>query len=196
MDQGHRFFTAQDVQPILDQCPATATVQRTQSNYNDAFSRPLAPMLLISTLLNAMQNKLESPIKFEYDQASLDLITLIMKVARFNKASAKSVTTENAHQGCFATNQLLHHYQELLKLVTKYNKDAKDIQVQVKTAIFPLEGIFMATIRLITTQTKIIVDNEKDALFRSLTYLSNKRSGSDSNRGQQRSSRGSKRGRR
>ena len=195
MDYIHQFFTKDESQPILDQCPATTTVQRLQSVFNDAFSRPLAPMLLVSIILQAVQNKLDSPILFPHNQATVDLINIIMKTARFNKASAKSVTTENAHQGCFATNQLLHHYQELLSLITGFNKDSANFQIQLHTSVYALEGIYIATIRLITTKTKIIVDNEKDALFKSLNYLKSKRSGSETGRPNSRGSRGNKRGR-
>ena len=139
--------------------------------------------------------KVDNQILFPLKQATVDLINILMKTARFNKAIAKSVTTENTHQGCFATNQLLHHYQKLLSLITGFNKTSTDFQIQLKTSVFALEGIFMAIIRLITTKTKIIIDNEKHALFKSLRYLSSNRSGSESGRPNSRGSLGTKRGR-
>ena len=149
-------------------------------------------MLMVSTILQAIQNKLDSPVALRYEESTVELINIVMKIARFNKACAKSVNTENAHQGCFATNQLLHHYHELLKLVCAYNKTSTNVQLQLKTAVFPLEGIFMGTIRLVSTNTKIILDHEKDALFRSLNYLKSKRSGSDNGRASTRGKRGRK----
>ena len=97
-----------DTQHKLDQCLATTTVARLQSQFNDVFNRDLAPMYLISILLQAIQNQLETPAKFDLNEPTLQLIEIIMKVARYNKASSKSVTVENSHQGCFATNQLFH----------------------------------------------------------------------------------------
>ena len=196
MQHKHQFFTSEESQRILDQCPATTTVQRMQSLFNDIFSRQTAPMLMVSTILQAIQNKLDSPALFELKPHTIELITIIMKAARFNKASAKSITTENAHQGCFATNQLFHHYREILKLVMTFNNASKDMQIQLKFTSFPLEGLYMATLRLVTTSTKIIVDSQQEALNKSLHYLSTKRSGPENGRATQRSNNGSKRGRR
>ena len=99
-----------------------------------------------------------------------------MKVIRFNKERSKTVNVENAHQGCFATNQLFRHYQELMNLIIGFNTESKDVQIQL--IFFLVEDFFMATVRLVTTNCKLIVDYQADALFRSLKYLKSKRSNS------------------
>ena len=148
-------------------------------------------------MMDALIAEVQTPVPFKKDESVLEVLAISVKLAHFNKHASAAVTIENSHQGVFSSTPLMKLYQEILTLVCAFNKKSSCVQIQVQGLIFPLEGLHLATIRLIHTTSRSLLDIEETAMFRSLQYVISKRSNPSppSTRGAARGSRGAKRNR-
>ena len=162
---------------------------------HDIFARPAAPMKFIGIVLESVNASLTSPIKFEASDWTVQLLTIAMKVAYYNKQAMQSVSVENTHQGVFSNTVLMHSYQEVLKLICNSNKTSQEVQIQFELVSYPLEGLHLGKLRLVKTNGNALLQAEEDSMLRSLKYVISKRTNPTSTRGGFNNNRGAKRNR-
>ena len=126
-------------------------------------------------MLDALIHEVQSPVPFKKDESVLEVLAITVKLAHYNKLAASAITVENSHQGVFASTPLMNLYQEVLTLACNFNKKSPCVQIQIQTFVFPLEGLHLATLRLVHTTTRALLDVEEQAMFRSLKYVISKR---------------------
>ena len=168
---------------------------RTLANVNNIFGRPCGPMLLTLVILDAMIDDITVPVCFVKDMSTVELLTVIMKAARFNKVCARTFRVDNSIQGPFTSSATLNMFSELVKDIIKFNEKATNLQIQQVMANYPLEGKIFCYLRLVATDCKLMISAEQDSLHKSLRYLANKRNDNPASRGSNRNSRGSRRAR-
>ena len=146
-------------------------------------------------ILDAMIDDINTPVCFVKDMSTVELLTVIMKAARFNKVCARTFRVDNSIQGPFTSSATLNMFSELVKDIIKFNEKATNLQIQQVMANYPLEGKIFCYLRLVATDCKLMISAEQDSLHKSLRYLTNKRNDNPASRGNNRNSRGSRRAR-
>ena len=184
----------EDLQSIASSDQVAFDHARTLCQANTLFCRQLGPMKFLSLMLDALIAEVQSPVPFKKDESVLEVLAITVKLAHFNKHASAAVNVENSHQGVFSSTPLMKLYEEILTLACAFNKKSTCVQIQIQALIFPLEGIHLATIRMIHTTSRSLLDVEEKAMFRSLQYVISKRSNPSpsSTRGASRGSRGSR----
>ena len=61
-----------------------------ETKLHDLFGRPLAPMLAVTVLLDALLKDVSAPVALPYDASTVELLSVVMKAARFNKLCSRN----------------------------------------------------------------------------------------------------------
>ena len=181
--------TCESLQDVVSQDPAASEQAGVLCRAHDLFCRQLGPMRFLNTLLEALIHNIQSPVPFKKDESVLEVLAITVKLAHYNKLSSSAVTVENSHQGVFCSTPLMNLYEEVLTLACDFNKKSPCVQIQIQALVYPMEGLHLATLRLVHTSTRALLDVEEQAMFRSLKYVISKRTNPNS-----RPARGSSRG--
>ena len=181
----------EDYQSVLAQDHDLHRRHRILSQTNNIFGRPSGPMLVTLVILDAVINEVNLPVSFPKDQSTIELLSIVVKAARFNKLCARTFRIDNSVQGPFTSSASLGMFSELTKEICNFNEKAAHLQIQHEVANYPIEGKVFCYIRLIATDCKLMISAEKDSLFKSLAYLKSRRNDMSAPR----SSRGNRRGR-
>ena len=186
--------TDEDYQSVLAQDHGLHRQHRILSQTNNIFGRPSGPMLVTMVILDAIINEVALPVSFPKDQSTIELLSIVIKAARFNKLCARTFRIDNSVQGPFTSTATLGMFSELTKEICNFNEKANNLQIQPEVANYPVEGKIFCYLRLIATDCKLMISAEKDSLFKSLAYLKNRRNDSTTPRSS-RGNRGNRRGR-
>ena len=169
------FISDADYALVFNQNVDYQQVVRGETKLHDLFGRPLAPMLAVTIILDAILNDVTTPVPLPKDAATVELLTVVMKAARFNKLCGRTFRVDNSIQGPFASTSSLNMFTELLKEISEFNDKATNLQVQPQMVNYPMEGIILCYIRLVHTSCKLMIEGQKDSLFKSLRYLASRR---------------------
>ena len=187
--------SVEDYNSVLGQDHSLHRHYRALASINNVFGRPCGPMLLSMVIIDAIIDEISSPIQFGKDMSSVELLTVVMKAARFNKVCARTFRVDNSIQGPFTSSATLNMFSELVKEIMRFNEKATNLQIQQVMANYPLEGKTFCYLRLVATDCKLMISAEQDSLHKSLRYLSSKRKDNLATRGNNRNARGSRRAR-
>ena len=157
---------------------------RKEFDTQDLFNRSLSPLVCFGKLLNAIAEKVTTPVAFANNHP-VDLLFLVLKCARFNKNVLRLVKAENIHQGIFMNPTTMSAYQEIIDLVHEFNKKSSTMQVQIETRAYVFEVVFAMSLKFTATGTRSLPQAEADAMFANLKYQTSKRNNNSqkSNRG-------------
>ena len=160
---------------VLNQNADYQAAVRNETKFHDLFGRPLAPMLAVTILLDAVLNDVTAPVSLPKDASTVELLSVVMKAARFNKLCHRTFRVDNSMQGPFASTPSLNMFTELLKEISEFNDKATNIQVQPQIVNYPMEGLILCYVRLVQTTCKLMIEGQKDSLFKALRYLASRR---------------------
>ena len=147
---------------------------RKEHNIKDLFNRSLSPLVSFSKVVDAVTDKVTSPLAFATNHP-VDLMFLQLKCARFNKNVLRIMKAENIHQGIFISPATMSSYQEIVELVDKFNKKSTGMQVQVESRAFAFEVVFVLALKFTATSTRSLSTAEADAMFKNIKYQTSKR---------------------
>ena len=164
-----------DYDLVLNENIDNKNLVRGETKLNDLFSRPLAPMLAVTILLDAILGEVTIPVSLSNDASMVELLTVVMKAARFNKPCNRTFRVDNSIQGPFASTSSLNMFTELMREMSDFNDKATNLQIQPQILIYPLEGLILCHVRLVHTNCKLMIEGQKDSLFKALRYLASRR---------------------